>query len=88
MKCDSFPQPNLWLKSVVNTSTDATIGFFVRWSCGNVLSACSNLSTQMPAASAQLIKKVLAEMKRAGQVRLVGRGRGVYWENAGPRKAP
>jgi Fic family protein len=48
----------------------------------------ADLSTQMPAVSAQLIKKVLAEMKKAGQVRLVGRGRGAYWENAGPRKAP
>ena len=32
--------------------------------------------------------KVLAEMKKAGQVRLAGRGRGAYWENAGPREAP
>jgi hypothetical protein len=26
--------------------------------------------------------------KKAGQVRLAGRGRGAYWENAGPREAP
>jgi Fic family protein len=48
----------------------------------------ADLSRQMPAVSAQLIKKVLAEMKKTGQVRLVGRGRGAYWENAGSRKAP
>ena len=47
----------------------------------------ADLSTQMPAVSAQLIKKVLAEMKKTGQVRLAGRGRGAYWENTGPRKA-
>ena len=43
----------------------------------------ADLSTQLPAVSAQLIKKVLAEMKKAGQMRLVGRSRGPYWENAG-----
>jgi hypothetical protein len=32
--------------------------------------------------------KVFAEMKKAGQVHLAGRGRGAYWENAGPREAP
>jgi hypothetical protein len=46
----------------------------------------ADLSGQMPAVSAPLIKKVLAEMKRKGQVRLVGHGRGAYWENAGSRK--
>ena len=50
--------------------------------------ALADLSRQMPAVSAPLIKKVLAGMKKAGQVRLVGRGRGAYWENAGSRKAP
>jgi len=48
----------------------------------------ADLSSQMPAVSVQLIKKVLSEMKRAGQVRLIGRGRGAYWENVGSRKAP
>jgi hypothetical protein len=36
------------------------------------------------AANPQLIKKVLAEMKRAGQVRLVGRGRGARWDVTPP----
>ena len=48
----------------------------------------ADLSRKMPAVSAQLIKKVLAEMKKTDQVRLVGRGRGAYWENAGLREAP
>ena len=38
-----------------------------------------DLSAQMPSASPQLIKKVLNELKREGQVRLVGRGRGARW---------
>ena len=40
----------------------------------------ADMSAQLPAASPQLIKKVLAEMKKAGQVRLAGRGRGARWE--------
>jgi len=40
----------------------------------------ADMAAQLRAASPQLIKKVLAEMKRAGQVRLVGRGRGARWE--------
>ena len=40
----------------------------------------ADMAAQLPAASSQLIKKVLAEMKKAGQVRLVGRGRGARWE--------
>jgi Fic family protein len=40
----------------------------------------AELSAQLPAVSAPLIKKVLAEQKRAGKVRLVGRGRGARWE--------
>lgn len=38
------------------------------------------LRQQAPAASPQLIKKVLAELKREGKLRLTGRGRGAYWE--------
>lgn len=34
----------------------------------------------LPGVSVQQVKKVLAEMKKAGQVRLVGRGRGAKWE--------
>jgi len=41
----------------------------------------ADMVAQLPVASPQLIKKVLAEMKRAGRVRLVGRGRGARWEN-------
>jgi Fic family protein len=40
----------------------------------------ADMSAQLPAASSQLIKKVLAEMKRDGKVRLAGRGRGARWE--------
>ena len=40
----------------------------------------ADMAAQLPAASSQLIKKVLAEMKRAGRVHLVGRGRGARWE--------
>jgi len=40
----------------------------------------ADMAAQLPSASPQLIKKVLAEMKRAGRVQLVGRGRGASWE--------
>jgi hypothetical protein len=40
----------------------------------------ADMAAQFPAASPQLIKKVLAEMKHAGRVRLAGRGRGARWE--------
>ena len=40
----------------------------------------ADIAAQFPAASRQLIKKVLAEMKDAGEVRLVGKGRGARWE--------
>jgi Fic family protein len=40
----------------------------------------AELSAHVPAASPQLVKKVLGQMKRAGQVGLVGRGRGARWE--------
>ena len=42
----------------------------------------ADMAVQLPSASPQLIKKVLAEMKNAGQVRLAGRGRGARWEIA------
>ena len=42
----------------------------------------ADMATQLPSASPQLIKKVLAEMKNAGRVRLTGRGRGARWEVA------
>jgi len=40
----------------------------------------ADLAAQLPAASLQLIKKVLAELKREGKVGLVGRGRGARWQ--------
>jgi len=40
----------------------------------------ADLNQQAPAASPQLIKKVLAELKREGKIRLAGRGRGAFWE--------
>ena len=39
-----------------------------------------DLAAQVPVAGPQLIKKVLAEMKQQGTVRLVGRGRGARRE--------
>jgi hypothetical protein len=46
----------------------------------------ADMAAQLPVASSQLIKKVLAEMKRDGRVRLAGRGRGAHWEIAGGRR--
>jgi Fic family protein len=40
----------------------------------------ADVAALLPAASPQLVKKVLAEMKRTGNVRLAGRGRGARWE--------
>jgi Fic family protein len=40
----------------------------------------ADIAGQLPAASPQLIKKVLSKMKQAGRVRLKGRGRGARWE--------
>ena len=40
----------------------------------------AEMSAQLPAASPQLIKKLLAELKQARRVRLEGRGRGARWE--------
>jgi len=40
----------------------------------------ADLKTLLPAVSPQLIKKVLANLKESGQVRLQGRGRGARWE--------
>jgi Fic family protein len=40
----------------------------------------ADLAQQSPAASPQLIKKVLATLKREGKIRLTGRGRGASWE--------
>jgi len=42
----------------------------------------ADLVQQAPAASPQLIKKVLAELKHEGKIRLTGRGRGASWELA------
>ena len=39
-----------------------------------------DLRGQLPGVSVQQVKKVLGEMKKAGQVKLVGRGRGAKWE--------
>jgi len=40
----------------------------------------ATMSAQLPAASPQLIKKLLAELKLARRVKLAGRGRGAQWE--------
>ena len=40
----------------------------------------SDLVSQLPSTSSQLIKKVLAELKKENKVRLTGRGRGAIWE--------
>lgn len=39
----------------------------------------ADIAAEIPSASPQLIKKVLGHMKRTGQVKLVGRGRGAVW---------
>lgn len=39
-----------------------------------------DLAAQLPSASTQLIKKILAELKKQGKIRLIGRGRGARWE--------
>jgi Fic family protein len=39
----------------------------------------ADLAAQLPSTSRQLIKKVLAGMKEAGEVRLAGRGRSARW---------
>ena len=43
----------------------------------------ADLAQQSPVASSQLIKKVLARLKREGKIQLTGRGRGAYWELRG-----
>ncbi len=40
----------------------------------------ADLAAQLPVASPQLIKKVLAALKHEGKIRLNGRGRGASWE--------
>ena len=40
----------------------------------------TDMAADVPSASPQLIKKVLAEMKRRGEVKLIGRGRGAIWQ--------
>ncbi|MCK4415059.1 MAG: Fic family protein [Candidatus Eisenbacteria sp.] len=40
----------------------------------------ADLSAQLPSVSSQLIKKVLAELKKTGRLKLTGRGRGARWE--------
>ena len=39
----------------------------------------ADIAAQVPAASPQLIKKVLATLKKDGRVQVAGRGRGAYW---------
>ena len=39
----------------------------------------ADIAAQVPAASQQLIKKVLATLKKDGQVQVIGRGRGAFW---------
>lgn len=39
-----------------------------------------DLAAQLPSVSQQLIKKVMAELKKQGKIQLVGRGRGARWE--------
>jgi len=40
----------------------------------------SDIMTQVPSASSQLIKKILSELKEENKVCLTGRGRGARWE--------
>jgi len=54
---------------LVRQAINGQIGEF---SLGEIQAAC-------PAASVQLIKKVLAALKSEGRVRVKGRGRGEHW---------
>ncbi len=42
----------------------------------------ADLSAELPGVSGQMIRKVLAEMRSEGTLRLSGRGRGAWWERA------
>lgn len=44
--------------------------------------SASEVKAQCPSVSAQLVKKVLADLKKEGRLRLKGRGRGARWEHA------
>ncbi|MBN2383597.1 Fic family protein [bacterium] len=39
-----------------------------------------DIAAQLPSVSTQLIKKILAQLKKQGKIRLMGRGRGAHWE--------
>jgi hypothetical protein len=57
------------------------------WKRQNVLAqveqfTLGDLAAQLPSASPQLIKKVLAELKKQDRIRLVGRGRAARREIA------
>lgn len=43
--------------------------------------SAAEVKAQCPSVSAQLVKKVLAELKKEGRLRLKGRGRGAKWEH-------
>jgi len=43
----------------------------------------AEIRAQVPGVSVQLVKKVLAELKRAGVLKVVGHGRGALWKKAG-----
>ncbi|MHC4599630.1 MAG: Fic family protein [Planctomycetota bacterium] len=45
----------------------------------------AELKAQLPSVSPQMIKKILAELKDSGRVRLTGRGRGARWERISSR---
>ena len=70
-------------RQVESTSSESTKGGLVRQAIESQIGpfTLAELKAQCPVASSQLIKKILAEMKKTGNVRLVGRGRGAYWEN-------
>jgi hypothetical protein len=44
----------------------------------------ADIKAQVPSASPQLLKKVLAELKSRGRVKVTGYGRGAHWQLVRP----
>ena len=42
--------------------------------------ALGDLTPQLPAVSSQLVRKVLSQMKKTGEIELTGKGRGARWQ--------
>lgn len=69
-------------RQVESAPTHAAKGGLVRQAVEEQVGPFSlgEIRARVPSASQQLIKKTLAQLKKAGKIRLVGRGRGARWE--------